>query len=426
MTPLDRWRAVMESGLRGSEKHVAIAVAYRDGCKGRGCTASVATLADDAGIGVKAARRALQSLTRAGMVQASPMGPGLPVCRRLDWRRLALDPSPIDQGDPSPIRDPSPIEPSSGSTPDPLPDRPLPPSPIDQGDPSPIGDPNLEDNQEDNQEENQERTHGPTQGTTPSAEQPEPDRGSGLGLGSSAASDDRAGSDGSGNPDPIEQPGSPRAASGADSGGRSGAVAGGALSRSEAWQRIHDLHRQHDPRAVLLSLRSHGPNLDRCAKRAGTSRRPDYDRVVDAWRLLWTHPVERWDREVDRTPARLLMAFLRPSNGFARWLTLLEEWEASGGATGAPKGTQAATGGARWLAALETAATSGPSGVRDLRVRVEARDGGRRHWRKLCRAMESAGISVAWFRSNYDDKGTRAERRARFVALMDAPAGGEE
>ena len=96
------------------------------------------------------------------------------------------------------------------------------------------------------------------------------------------------------------------------------------------------------------------------------------------------------------------------------------------GATAAPKATQAATSGARWLAALETAATSGPSGVRDLRIRVEARDGGRRHWRRLCRAMESAGISVAWFRHNYDDKAVRADKRARFVALMDAPAGGEE
>jgi len=40
--------------------------------------------------------------------------------------------------------------------------------------------------------------------------------------------------------------------------------------------------------------------------------------------------------------------------------------------------------------------------------------------------MESAGISVAWFRQNYDDKATRNDKRARFIALMDARAGGEE
>lgn len=404
MTPLDRWRAVMESGLRGSERAVMVALAYRDGC-GSGCWASQATLALDAGMSDRSVRSALRLLEARGLIEAGDRT-GRTVRYRVAYGDLP----------PGPERKQDPIRPEGGS---------------DQTgssfraerkqDPT-----NQEDNQDLNLEENKGPLHGPTQGTTPSAEQPEPDRGSGLGLGSCTASDDRAGSDGSGNPDPIEQPSSPRAASGEDSGGRQGAVAGGALSRSEAWQRIHDLHREHDPRAVLLSLRSHGPNLDRCAKRAGTSRRPDYDRVVDAWRLLWTHPVERWDREVDRTPARLLMAFLRPSNGFARWLTLLEEWEASGGATGAPKAIQAATGGARWLAALETAATSGPSGVRDLRVRVEARDGGRRHWRRLCRAMESAGISVAWFRQNYDDKATRNDKRARFVALMDAPAGGEE
>lgn len=155
----------MAAPIRGTAKAVLFVVAYRDGTA-RGCTASVARLASDSGVGVKAARKALHELTDAGILTREPPPPGGRAVYRVVY--------PLPNRAPLP----NPTHPPIGDPP--LPDRVDPPSLIgepplpDQVDPpSPIGEGNLEGNQESNREDKQDpildsQDEGQPNPTTPS------------------------------------------------------------------------------------------------------------------------------------------------------------------------------------------------------------------------------------------------------------------
>ena len=206
------------------------------------------------------------------------------------------------------------------------------------------------------------------------------------------------------------------------------ALVSAALDVNAAWERFNDIHQKHNPRAQRLKLDRYRQDFTRCAKKAGTGRKPDYQAVVDAWKTHWTHPTERWERQnVEKgewTPARTVGAFLKANNGFKKWLGLHEEIASNpaAGARQSPASPSQPSEAARyWWRALEADCARGMPGHR---VKAESRYGAGWWASVLMRSFRAAGFDVADFERDRqylsrEEKARLEGKRGRFLAAFE-------